>query len=44
MLQDFSTLLLPMVEKHIAAIQPCRQDSDAEGAAKPGRRHPAPTH
>lgn len=27
-LQDFSTLLLPMVEKHIAAIQPCRQDSD----------------
>ncbi|MDO9342785.1 MAG: helix-turn-helix transcriptional regulator [Pseudomonas sp.] len=29
MLQDFSTLLLPMVEKHIAAIQPCRHDSDA---------------
>ncbi|NVZ23894.1 response regulator transcription factor [Pseudomonas costantinii] len=28
MLQDFSTLLLPMVEKHITAIQPCRQDSD----------------
>lgn len=28
MLQDFSTLLLPMVEKHIAAIHPCRQDSD----------------
>lgn len=26
MLQDFSTLLLPMVEKHITAIQPCRQD------------------
>ena len=25
MLQDFSTLLLPMVEKHITAIQPCRQ-------------------
>lgn len=29
MLQDFSTLLLPLVEKHIAAIQPCRQDGDA---------------
>lgn len=28
LLQDFSTLLLPMVEKHIAAIHPCRQDSD----------------
>ncbi|MGF6098811.1 response regulator transcription factor [Pseudomonas sp. 18175] len=28
MLQDFSTLLLPMVEKHIAAIQPCRQEGD----------------
>ncbi|RMT92357.1 hypothetical protein ALP39_02481 [Pseudomonas marginalis pv. marginalis] len=28
MLQDFSTLLLPMVEKHIAAIQPCSQESD----------------
>ncbi|MGA9702839.1 helix-turn-helix transcriptional regulator [Pseudomonas sp.] len=28
MLQDFSTLLLPLVEKHITAIQPCRQDSD----------------
>jgi DNA-binding CsgD family transcriptional regulator len=27
LLQDFSTLLLPMVEKHITAIQPCRQDS-----------------
>lgn len=27
MLQDFSTLLLPMVEKHITAIQPGRQDS-----------------
>ena len=26
MLQDFSTMLLPMVEKHITAIQPCRQD------------------
>ncbi|PIB61232.1 LuxR family transcriptional regulator [Pseudomonas sp. 2995-3] len=25
MLEDFSTLLLPMVEKHITAIQPCRQ-------------------
>lgn len=28
LLQDFSTLLLPMVEKHIAAIHPCRLDSD----------------
>jgi DNA-binding CsgD family transcriptional regulator len=27
MLLDFSTLLLPMVEKHIIAIQPCRQDN-----------------
>ncbi|WP_448650800.1 response regulator transcription factor [Pseudomonas fluorescens] len=30
MLQDFSTLLLPMVEKHITAIQPCRHDSDPQ--------------
>jgi DNA-binding CsgD family transcriptional regulator len=29
MLQDFSTLLLPMVEKHITAIQPCRLDTQA---------------
>ncbi|WP_446435465.1 helix-turn-helix transcriptional regulator [Pseudomonas sp. 1152_12] len=28
MLQDFSTLLLPMVEKHITAIQPCHQNSN----------------
>lgn len=28
MLQDFSTLLLPMVEKHISALQPCRADND----------------
>jgi len=28
LLQDFSTLLLPMVEKHINAIQPCRTVSD----------------
>ncbi|WP_248731654.1 LuxR C-terminal-related transcriptional regulator [Pseudomonas sp. MWU13-2517] len=28
MLRDFSTLLLPMVENHIIAIQPYRQDSD----------------
>ncbi|NWC55304.1 LuxR family transcriptional regulator, partial [Pseudomonas tolaasii] len=28
MLQDFSSLLLPMVEKHITAIQPCRQDPE----------------
>ena len=27
MLQEFSTLLLPMVEKHIAAIQPCPPNS-----------------
>ncbi|HCT07928.1 MULTISPECIES: response regulator transcription factor [unclassified Pseudomonas] len=30
MLQDFSSLLLPMVEKHIAAIQPCRTDSELQ--------------
>ncbi|MFP3497954.1 helix-turn-helix transcriptional regulator [Pseudomonas sp. SIMBA_059] len=28
LLRDFSTLLLPMVEKHITAIDPCRQDSE----------------
>lgn len=28
MLQDFSTLLLPMVEKHITAIQPCHPNSE----------------
>ncbi|MBT2375236.1 helix-turn-helix transcriptional regulator [Pseudomonas fluorescens] len=28
-LQDFSSLLLPMVEKHIAAIQPCSNDNSA---------------
>lgn len=28
LLQDFSTLLLPLVEKHIAAIHPWRQDRD----------------
>ena len=28
-LQDFSSLLLPMVEKHITAIQPCSNDTDA---------------
>lgn len=36
MLQDFSTLLLPMVEKHITAIQPCRQDSDPVPAQHQG--------
>nr|WP_314569345.1 helix-turn-helix transcriptional regulator [uncultured Pseudomonas sp.] len=30
MLQDFSALLLPMVEKHIASIHPCSQDSEPE--------------
>ncbi|WP_348750736.1 helix-turn-helix transcriptional regulator [Pseudomonas rhodesiae] len=29
-LQDFSSLLLPMVEKHISALQPCRLDSDPQ--------------
>ena len=36
MLQDFSTLLLPMVEKHITALQPCRQDSDPVPAQTQG--------
>ncbi|WP_099238667.1 LuxR C-terminal-related transcriptional regulator [Pseudomonas sp. ICMP 460] len=36
MLQDFSTLLLPMVEKHITAIQPSRQNSDAAIAKSQG--------
>ena len=36
MLQDFSTLLLPMVEKHIAAIQPCRLDTDSVMAQNQG--------
>ncbi|MPQ87225.1 LuxR family transcriptional regulator [Pseudomonas sp. MAFF 730085] len=36
MLQDFSTLLLPMVEKHITAIQPSRQNSDAAVAKNQG--------
>ncbi|MGE1155145.1 helix-turn-helix transcriptional regulator [Pseudomonas kitaguniensis] len=36
MLQDFSTLLLPMVEKHITAIQPSRQNSDAAVAKSQG--------
>lgn len=36
MLQDFSTLLLPMVEKHIAAIQPCRSDSEQHVAQNQG--------
>ncbi|MFC6340321.1 LuxR family transcriptional regulator [Pseudomonas sp. CCM 7891] len=29
-LQNFSSLLLPMVEKHITAIQPCSNDNDVE--------------
>ena len=36
MLQDFSTLLLPMVEKHIAAIQPCRLDNDGTAPQNQG--------
>ncbi|MGY2402110.1 helix-turn-helix transcriptional regulator [Pseudomonas sp. SDO5271_S396] len=28
MLQDFSTMLLPLVEKHITALQPCRSEND----------------
>ncbi|NWF12004.1 helix-turn-helix transcriptional regulator [Pseudomonas salomonii] len=36
MLQDFSTLLLPMVEKHITAIQPCRQDGSPVVAENQG--------
>ncbi|UEL25330.1 helix-turn-helix transcriptional regulator [Pseudomonas fluorescens] len=36
MLQDFSTLLLPMVEKHITAIQPGRPCNDAAEPEKPG--------
>ncbi|CRM78809.1 helix-turn-helix transcriptional regulator [Pseudomonas sp. 58 R 3] len=36
MLQDFSTLLLPMVEKHITAIQPCRQDGSPVVAKNQG--------
>ncbi|MBZ6459796.1 MULTISPECIES: helix-turn-helix transcriptional regulator [Pseudomonas] len=36
MLQDFSTLLLPMVEKHISAIQPCRTGSEPVVAENQG--------
>ncbi len=36
MLQDFSSLLLPMVEKHITALHPCRPDNEPRVPAHQG--------